>query len=253
MESGFTKLLSNFKLIVNGIGKMKKAWAKASLRLFQLISPETWENFEERVEVSSETWASYGWVPFLPDSNLDEMIGYPDVPESQETTDEFMQVRIDSFRVDKLFSALKKSSEMQELNLITLNESILCFENNLYSACALCVFALIDEQYLQGQPLTPEKRRRWLAKPSTAEIFNKSFSGQSFFFAMTTNKIIERFFSDAKDFRSEDGLNRNFLCHGMNKYYPNKTDCLKLFVLLFNVYSLFGSKLYNWSGKVAEI
>jgi hypothetical protein len=252
MESAFSKLISNVKLIMNGIGKMKKAWDKDSPRLFQLLSPETWENFAERVELSSETWANYGWVPFLPDSNLDEIIGCPDVPESQETTDEFMQVRIDSFGVDKLFSALKKSSEKQELNLITLNESILCFENDLYSACALCVFALIDEQYLHGQPSTPEKRRRWLAKPSTAENFNKSFPGQSFFSAMTTNKIIERFFSDAKDFRSEDGLNRNFLCHGMNKYYPNKTDCLKLFVLLFNVYSLFGSKLYNWNGKVVE-
>lgn len=250
MENGFSKFFSNVKLIVNGFSKMKTTWDNASPRLLQLLSPETWENFKERVENLSDVWASYGWVPLLPDSKLDEMIGIPDAPASQSEIDSFMQMRISGFGEGKLFELLRTSASRQELNNATLNDAIVSFENGLFTACALCLFALIDERYLEGQPLAVKNHRRALAKKATAVTFQNSIIAQYFFFANTTNKIIEKLFSDANDFKNETGLNRNFLSHGMNSHAPDKIDCLKLFILLYSVYSLFQSKLYNWGGKV---
>ena len=66
--------------------------------------------------------------------------------------------------------------------------------------------------------------------------------------------VTKNFFDDADDFNpeKEDGLNRNFVSHGMNQYNPTRTDCLKLFVLLYNFYFLIDAKILRWDGKTFE-
>jgi len=253
MESGFPKLISNVKLIVNGIGNMKKAWDKASPRLFQLLLPETWENIDKQVQHTSCIWASYGWVPLVPEASIVEMLSIPEAPSSQSEADSIMTDKIANVGEAKLFSTLQSSAERQHLNSVTLNDSIKCYENDSYTACALCLFALIDERTIVAQPFPDNNKYRDLASKASRDVLKNNVLNRYIFFVNTAQKIIDQMFMSADDFKKENNLNRNFLSHGMNRLIPDKIDCLKLFVLLYVVYVSYESKLFSCSGKVVNV
>ena len=250
MESEYSKFLSSIKLIASGIWKMKEDWDKASPRLLSLFEQKTWENIDKRVQTTSVIWASYGWVPLVPETSITEMLSIPAAPSSQCEADSIMTDKISNVGEAKLFSTLQTIAERQQLNSVTLNDSINCYENESYTACALCLFALIDERTIVAQPLSNSDKKRELARKATRNVLKSNVLNRYIFFVNTAQKIIDQLFLFADDFQKENSLNRNFLSHGMNRLIPDKIDCLKLFVLLFVVYESYESKLFSWSGKV---
>lgn len=195
-------------------------------------------------EIRSETinkWTKYGWVPLLPSFRGEEIIKMLVPPCSAEEADNIMIQKLDDNELNLLFKELQKYILKNNYNNSTFSESIVAFRNELYSGCALLIYALIDACFINAQTI-PLKGRRDLAEKAAK---NKIERIDSYFLscANISINIVKELFKNADDFKGENGMNRNYLSHGMNQYIPNKIDCLKLFVLLYGVYALFDTKV----------
>lgn len=208
---------------------------------------DTFSNFSEKTKASAQIWSSYGWVPNLPEYNPIDLLENINAPKSRTEADDIMMNKIDDTAFCSLIDEITDYNTSVGLNSVTLKESVKCFENELYSACALLLFALIDARFLIDQP-RPSKKRRDLACNAVSQVINKT-KNYCPIIALTTKTIIKQLFLNADDFdySKEKGLNRNFISHGMNTYNPNKTDCIKLFVLLYNIDLLFNADFFTWN------
>lgn len=206
---------------------------------------EAFINLPDKVKKSAETWAKYGWVPYLPNTPVTDLINLT-FPDSQDEADSIMVQNITITGIDELFDTLSEKVELHSHNINTFQEAVKCYRANIFSGCTLLLFAIIDSCFIIGQP--ESEHRRWLAKKAVEESIDNDKSKIAVF-AYTTKLIIEKLFMPADDFNPsiESDLNRNFLSHGMNKHIPSQNDCLKLFVLLYNVYVSFDGKFFSWN------
>ena len=204
------------------------------------------KSIPEILQKSAEQWAKYDWVPYLPMNESKQTI-YLLSPTSQENADQIMLEQLDDKQISQLFEKLSEKVKSHSHNTNTFEEAVKCYTAGLYSGCALLLFAIIDSCFLIGQT-TEGKSKRDLAGKAVEKSFDEEKS-QYVISALATRLIVEKLFEYAHDFDSqyETGVNRNFLSHGMNKYVPTQTDCLKLFVLLYNIYVSFDTKCFRWS------
>lgn len=201
------------------------------------------------IRQSAERWGSFGWVPLLPTYTIHDIIKALHSPTSQEEADAIMNSFFEENSTNQLFTEIREYIDRNDQNTTTWNEAVACFNNELYTSCALDIFALLDSSFLIGQNIQKGKRRRDLARGAVKRIFENKEACSYFASAIATKEIISFMFQDGEDFSIPDNsINRNILSHGMNRYIPDKTDCLKLFVLLYNVQLLFYSEIFHWEG-----
>lgn len=234
------KLQKSFEAIYKIIDNLKRInWQKIY---------DTFSNFPEKIKVSAQLWTSYGWVPNLPKYKPIDLLENINAPTSQIEADNIMLNKIDDTAFCSLVDEITDYNTQVGLNSKLLKEAVKCFDNELYSACSLLLFALIDARFLIDQPKVGNWRD--LAYKAVSKAIDKDMSEYSII-ALTSKAIIEQLFLNAEDFdhTKEKGLNRNFISHGMNKYNPNKTDCLKLFVLLYNINLLFNIDFFSWDNS----
>lgn len=202
----------------------------------------------DEIQVAAKKWAEYGWVPCLPEYSLIEFFSAVRTPETQKMADAEMLSKLDNYHMNQLFSNTKTYVEQYGHNSKTFEDAVKCFENKIYTGCALSLFALIDACFIIGQPRPNNKNER--RKTANTAVENTIDKQKSIFFvnAYTVKIIVQNLYSNSKDFdeKLEQKSFRNFLSHGMNKYNPAEIDCIKLFVLLYNIYILFNSKVYHW-------
>lgn len=208
------------------------------------------DKLPENVKESANIWANYGWVPYLPNCGIGELINIK-FPKTQEEADEIIMQRLDDVGVKILIDKLTDKVKFHSHNLETFEEAVNSYKAGLYSGCSLLLFAIIDSCFIIGQPIPPKdskNSKRKLAGSAVKDAVNEDKYNIAIF-AYTTKNIIDRLFKYANDFdpSEEDGLSRNFLSHGMNQYTPNRKDCLQLFVLLYNIYVSFDSKCFMWN------
>lgn len=208
----------------------------------------------KNVQKAADIWAEYGWVPYLPTSNIKDLINF-NYPKSQEEADEIMMQKLDNNGIKVLFDTLNKQVKSHSHNINSFEEAVKSYNNGIYSGCSLLIFAIIDSCFLVGQPVpTPTKEnknpKRQLAS-SAIKVAIDCNKSKIAVFAYTVKRIIESRFKYGNDFDSskENGVNRNFLSHGMNTYIPSQKDCLQLFVLLYNIYVSFDGKFYSWTSN----
>ncbi len=206
---------------------------------------DSFMNLPDKIQKATEKWTEYGWVPYLPEYNGLDIIENIIVPETQEDADKAMKDKVDSITFAKLIDEIKSYAKNLGQNEESVEESIKCYEAGLYSACALLTFSLIDSSLIIGQPTKGNSRRK-LANKAVADAIDDDKTKYSLI-AHSTKNIIENLFENPNDFSIENGLNRNMLAHGMNKYNPNEIDCLKLYVLLYNIYLLFDVEYFSWN------
>lgn len=220
----FTKFAETFPLIIEGVQRLP-----------------------ERVQEASKQWAIYGWAPSLPGDTGADLLNAIHVPESQECADEIMLSKLDGENLQFLFDKIQEKVETHHQNTITYNDAVCCFRNEIYTGCALSLFALIDSCFVMGQPKAPGKKQRDLARKASERAIDNE-KAKFFVAAYAVKIIIEDLFEVGNDFNTtkEQGLKRSFVSHGMNHYNPTRTDCSKLFVLLYNIYLMFDSGLYHW-------
>lgn len=202
-------------------------------------------NVPKNIKSLAEEWAKCGWIPSLPNYVEWDLIENITYPLTQKQADDIMLNKIDDEMFSELISEITNYNTQLGLNNESFKEAVECFNNKLYSACALLLFALIDSRFIINQPI-PQKGRRKLADKAVSDAINDNKTKYSII-AHSAKIIIEKLFENAADFSIENGLNRNMLAHGMNKYNPDRTDCLKLFVLIYNIYFLFDIGFLTWS------
>lgn len=205
------------------------------------------EFFSELPELerkAGEKWIEFGWVPSLPNATFESLYEALDAPENQIEADQKMISFIETQKMETLFDELRRYFIDSESKTCTLNEAIACYENQLYTACVLCIYSLIDYSFLKEQPIVEEKRRPLPNKAIDKMVSEKEKNALVVTYA--TVGIIKELYRDGKNFTIEEKpLYRNFISHGMNDIIPQKTDCLKMFVLLYNVCLLFESDIFH--------
>ncbi len=195
------------------------------------------KNYTKEQKESCDRWVKYGWVPMLPNSERGEGIAKI-APQTSNEADEFMLAKLDEDGLKLLHSKLKEYIDKNGLNRCTLDDAINSFENGQYTACVLCLFALIDSIFITKQEKDlnrDNKKYRKLAKGAveTANNYKELYLAP----LKVTYELIKEIFSNTHDFddKYDDNLYRSMISHGMNTRNPDKKDCLKLFVLLYNV------------------
>ena len=193
-----------------------------------------------------DKWTEYGWVPILPSFQGDDFLRTLIPPDSSEEADRIMMGKLNKQEIATLFKELQGYAHNYNHNETTLSEAIEAFQSNLFSGCALLLFASIDSCILTAQPL-PSKGRRDLAERAV-KIKLEDIDSYRLSCANIARNIIMDIFENAHDFDPtyDKKLNRNFLSHGMNKYIPTHKDCLKLFVLLYSIYVLIDTNVFKW-------
>lgn len=207
-------------------------------------------NVPKNIKSLAEEWAKSGWIPSLPNYVEWDLMENISSPLTQKQADDIMLNKIDDEMFSELINEITNYNTQLGLNNESFKEAVECFNNKLYSACALLLFALIDSRFIINQPIPQKakKERRKLADKAVSRAIDESKANYSII-ALTAKTIIKQLFLDGDDFNysREQGLNRNFVSHGMNKYNPDRTDCLKLFVLIYNINFLFDINFFTWS------
>lgn len=207
-------------------------------------------NVPKNIKSLAEEWAKCGWIPSIPNYVEWDLMENITHPLTQKQADDIMLNKIDDEMFSELINEITNYNTQLGLNNESFKEAVECFNNKLYSACALLLFALIDSRFIINQPIPQKdkKERRKLADKAVSRAIDESKANYSII-ALTAKTIIKQLFLDGDDFNysREQGLNRNFVSHGMNKYNPDRTDCLKLFVLIYNIYFLFDIGFLTWS------
>lgn len=193
-----------------------------------------------------DKWTEYGWVPVLPSFNGGDILGSIIPPDTIQKADSLMLNRLSEPELKVLFDALHEYVKTNLHNETTLSQAISSFNSKLYSGCALLLFSLIDACFLTTQVIENGKRRVLANGAATKKI--KRVDSILLSCANISLNIVSNLFESGQDFKPEieDGLKRNFISHGMNLYNPNRTDCLKLFMLLHSIYLLFETGVFEW-------
>ena len=130
----------------------------------------TFEKLPQKIQHAAETWAGYGWVPFLPTFDIEQYQWSMGAPNTQEEADNWMRNYFETETTDLLFSEIRRLADCKGCNKTTLQEAIQCYENGLYTSCALDVFALIDGCFIVGQPKKEGKEKREVGFPQAENL-----------------------------------------------------------------------------------
>lgn len=194
--------------------------------------PEISDEEREQLLQSYEKWGKYGWT-IPPSANIN---CFDICPNTQ-------------FEADKIALQNCKQADMDRVfeNLLTicvrkkdLKEAIDCYENGNYKACALLLFAIIDSRIIRLQ----NRNEKMAVGIGAVAKFKKKVKKENadkevFFLALQCANIFACLFSvfdDTDNFKKKTKvINRNYLDHGMSSKTVRKKDCIKLFLLLYNL------------------
>ena len=139
-------------------------------------------------------------------------------PKTIQEADSFMLNQLGEEKLNVLFVTLHKYVNNNLHNETTLSQAINSFNSELYSGCALLLFALIDACFLTTQVVNNGKRRVLANRAASNEI--KRVDSILLSCANISLNIVSNLFEGGQDFKPEIevGLKRNFISHGMNLY-----------------------------------
>ena len=125
-----------------------------------------------------------------------------------------------------------------------IREAIYCYNVRQYKACALILFSIIDSRLIRLQGRKTEKYSVGagaIAKYKKIVNQQTSDSGKLFLSLSYANLFPCLFsvFEETDNFSKKTTvINRNYLDHGMSYKTVRKKDCVKLFLLLYNLLEL---------------
>lgn len=241
----FESIKALFNDIVQAFNKCKEFYNENKEYIFAIFN--AFLQLPAYSKIAGDEWVKYGWVPFLPDSDLVTIAEALEYPKTREEADERMASALEKCTYDVLFQNISDLLNEKENNLIMFDESVFCFKKQKYTSCVLNLFSIIDACFVDGQPKVENKSKRKLSRSAVNKMFENEDEQNYILIMYAVIGIIKETFKDAKDFSiQEDKLYRNFVSHGMNKRVVSKMDCEKMFILLYNTLSLFDAGLFNW-------
>lgn len=241
----FESIKAWFNELLLAINEIKKFYDENKDIIHASI--EAFIKLPERLKTAGDEWVKYGWVPFLPNSDLGIIAEALDYPKTQNEADNRMLNLLNNCTYDVLFQGISDLITDSENKMQLFEESVFCFNNQKYTSCVLNIFAIIDICFLENQPKESKDKNRKLPGNAFGKMFGEEKTDDSNTLLYITVGIIKETYKNGKDFSIEENkLNRNFVSHGMNKRKVTKTDCEKMYVLLYNVLALFQYGLLNW-------
>ena len=116
------------------------------------------------------------------------------------------------------------------------------FCDKRYKSCALILLALIDANLIRKQPRTDKPKNRPVGLGAIKGIKGKIVCDdvwQGFYVSLDCANVLEALqiiFAKGNDFVEQPKvINRNFLDHGMLYRKVRRMDCIKLFLLYYNM------------------
>lgn len=190
------------------------------------------EERKKELESSYKKWGEYGWTsnPFADDCLFDT------IPQNLQAADKIALQYCNNKSMEDLFEMLLQRCKRKS----DLEEAIACYKNKHYKASAMILFSLIDSILIRKQGKSTQLKTGVNAIRLYKENFEKShdLTKKLFTFLNKMNlfKCMFVLFDDTSNFTKECPLvNRNYLDHGMTSKRVRKKDCIKLFLLLFNL------------------
>lgn len=231
----FRNIANEYVTIVDNLGKFIEEYTKYVSDIIPKLNVSVTEQRRSELIDAYETWGKFGWT-IIPDASMDIFNTKPnDILNANKLVEKYIKKN----NIHEIFSTLTSFST----NNIDLDESIFCYNNKKYKACALIVFTIIERTMLNYQK--ENNIRNFKVSKSAVDELNKRINhnvGSNIFeifpylFILNTFSCLDEFFCHGNNFKTEGPLiNRNFLCHGMSRRSVRKRDCIQLFLLLLNL------------------
>lgn len=227
LSSAFAPALSYIATIGEGLSRSLKDLSNYQKQI-------DWDALQQ----SYELWGYYGWA----------VIGHTPLhfntrpPENQIDADKkalkyFKKSDLITFWTDL------KNNPFSKQEIADVDEAIYCFNAKSYKACSMLVCALIDGVCIKYQGGDGKLHVGVRAVSKIKKKFKKtpygSTKGFIFLYYRNLFKCLFTLFDQTNDFKKEPPrYNRNFVDHGMSKRKVLRKECIKLFLILYNLMEL---------------
>ena len=238
-QTGIYKAATNF---ANYISQSFNAVQIASNISKALASVVPSKEEREEIVAALQKWGNYGWCLI----NWASIDLYHNAPSSVEEADELSMKYCSEEKISNLIRELKDKVD----NKIEFEEAVVSYTNQCYTACSMILFATIDSVIIRLQEY---KVSSWRMLPKEYAEKLKSTSDDSFFLRnasyLAMLNAIAIIYDSGKNFTNESPeiIKRNFVDHGMNTRRVTQTDCIKLFLIIDNLFYFIEE--YGWSYK----
>lgn len=189
-------------------------------------------------ENSFVEWGKYGWTvnPYAKYSM------YFRFPKDQADADKKAMRYCSNEIMDKYFERLLESKRCKHSDL---DESIFCFRNKKYRACASLLVELIDGELIRADMSGDYKKfcmygvkhlRNSIMSREEINGWNISKATLLYLDFQCLDQALQELFKGNPDFENEPSLiNRNFLLHGMSRRRTRRRDCIQLYLMYGNL------------------
>lgn len=227
-------IISGMKLALASLGEISQLILKGILESLQYIHvPEISDERKKELLESYENWGKYGWtVPPFADIDC-----FNNCPNTLIEADKIALQYCSKADMKILFSSIEEICVRKK----DLREAICCYNAHQYKACALLLFSIIDSRLIRLQSKKTEKYSVGIGaikKYKKVVEQQTSDSGKLVLLLCYENLFSCLFsvFDDTNNFSKKTTvINRNYLDHGMSYKAVRKKDCIKLFLLLYNL------------------
>lgn len=191
-------------------------------------------NLDELTEIY-KTYAEFGWT-------IPPAMTYfaKQKATTLEEADSFMLQFCSSVNMERIFSSLRNNEKIDKNDL---EEAINCYNQKYYKACSLLILSMIDGVLikLQSQKVKSPQKDYRTVKKANKQLKEKSIKNSIFVClqSISTTDCINKIYESPEDFNNKYSfVNRDTVAHGMVTHTIGNTDCIKVFLLLYNILQL---------------
>lgn len=238
--SGFSKLLEDVIDYKSIYQKVFEGLNRAISSLYETFNrikiPQISDERKQELIENYKRWGNFGWTPH-PQSSVNY---YDFYPETKIDADNYALKVCNKDNMEFLFNEFKSNKKVPSQNI---SEAIMCYNNKCYKACSLILFSLIDRELIKLQKKETDSYLKTGA--GAIGVFKKKVETEYkedikllYFYLIEINLVeaLFKIFEGTKNFTKKcDSPNRNYLIHGMTLKPVRKKDCIKLFLILYNL------------------
>lgn len=228
-----SKIIGAFSFTLDSFAKISEYLLSDISDLISSIGISKYSKAEKKRLINVyKQWGKFGWT-IPPNSCIDS---FNNCPETLLKADKYALRFCTRNEMNELFLALESLCKRKR----DVREAVKCYNNKHYKACALILFSLIDSRIIRLQGKSGKYGVGIGAVANFKEVAKEKTTDEGkLFLALCYENIFSclfAMFEDTNNFTKEQNIiNRNYLDHGMSCKIVRKKDCIKLFLLLYNM------------------
>lgn len=240
ISNAFSWYASNAETTSSNISTVLESFSKIGQSLIPNIYdvigdieiPEVSESRKKELIKTYKQWGKYGWtVPPFAEINC-----FNTHPNSQMEADEIALRYCRNNDMQQLFTLLLENCPRKK----DIKEAIDCYNEKHYKACAMILFSIIDSRVIRLQNKKEKRMTGVNAIIKFKDATKQQATGEcKLFLALNFTNLFHcllTMFDDTDNFTKKPTvINRNYLDHGMSYKTVRRKDCIKVFLLLYNL------------------